>query len=290
MAGEDQSFRRRGVSGRRHHRRLPPPGAAARSGQDGARQRRRRRRGDSRAADALRRDQRQVRRGAVARGDGQGAGRAGQGPGSDRGGQRLGPRLAARARDGRAAAAAARRRRHDALGRRAPPRRAVPAAAASRRTCCCSTSRRTTSTPSRSRGSSASSRTIRAPSSRSRTIATSSTTSPAGSSSSIAAPGIPWEGNYSSWLEQKQKRLAVEEKTESKRQRTLQRELDWIRLSPRARQAKGKARLNAYEDLLARGDGAEDRAGRDLHPAGPAARRHRRRGARPAARATAICC
>ena len=62
--------------------------------------------------------------------------------------------------------------------------------------------------------------------------------------------GIPWEGNYSSWLEQKQGRLALEEKAESKRQRTLQRELDWIRLSPRARQAKGKARLNAYEELL----------------------------------------
>jgi ATP-binding cassette ChvD family protein len=62
--------------------------------------------------------------------------------------------------------------------------------------------------------------------------------------------GIPWEGNYSSWLEQKQNRLALEEKQESKRQRTLQRELDWIRMSPRARQAKGKARLNAYEDLL----------------------------------------
>jgi sulfate-transporting ATPase len=62
--------------------------------------------------------------------------------------------------------------------------------------------------------------------------------------------GIPWEGNYSSWLEQKQNRLALEEKAESKRQRTLQRELDWIRMSPRARQAKGKARLNAYEELL----------------------------------------
>ena len=62
--------------------------------------------------------------------------------------------------------------------------------------------------------------------------------------------GIPWEGNYSSWLEQKQNRLALEEKSESKRQRTLERELDWIRMSPRARQAKGKARLNAYEDLL----------------------------------------
>jgi sulfate-transporting ATPase len=62
--------------------------------------------------------------------------------------------------------------------------------------------------------------------------------------------GIPWEGNYSSWLEQKQNRLALEEKAESKRQRTLQRELEWIRMSPRARQAKGKARLNAYEQLL----------------------------------------
>jgi ATP-binding cassette ChvD family protein len=62
---------------------------------------------------------------------------------------------------------------------------------------------------------------------------------------------FPWEGNYSSWLEQKQARLAREEKQESRRQRTLQRELDWIRMSPRARQAKGKARLNAYEQLLA---------------------------------------
>ena len=62
--------------------------------------------------------------------------------------------------------------------------------------------------------------------------------------------GIPWEGNYSSWLEQKQNRLSLEEKAESKRQRTLQRELEWIRMSPRARQAKGKARLNAYEQLL----------------------------------------
>jgi energy-dependent translational throttle protein EttA len=62
--------------------------------------------------------------------------------------------------------------------------------------------------------------------------------------------GIPWQGNYSSWLDQKQQRLALEEKAESRRQRTLQRELDWIRMSPRARQAKGKARLNAYEQLL----------------------------------------
>ena len=62
--------------------------------------------------------------------------------------------------------------------------------------------------------------------------------------------GIPWKGNYSSWLDQKQQRLAQEEKSESKRQKTLQRELEWIRMAPRARQAKGKARLNAYEQLL----------------------------------------
>ncbi|MEQ8811795.1 MAG: energy-dependent translational throttle protein EttA [Imperialibacter sp.] len=61
--------------------------------------------------------------------------------------------------------------------------------------------------------------------------------------------GIPWKGNYSSWLEQKQQRMAKEEKTESKRQKTLQRELEWIRMSPKARQAKGKARLSAYEKM-----------------------------------------
>jgi len=63
--------------------------------------------------------------------------------------------------------------------------------------------------------------------------------------------GIPWEGNYSSWLDQKQQRLALEEKQESARQRTLQNELEWIRMSPRARQAKGKARVTGYEQLLA---------------------------------------
>ena len=62
--------------------------------------------------------------------------------------------------------------------------------------------------------------------------------------------GIPWKGNYSSWLEQKTQRMAQEEKTESKRRKTLQRELEWIRMAPKARQAKGKARLNSYEQLL----------------------------------------
>jgi ATP-binding cassette ChvD family protein len=63
--------------------------------------------------------------------------------------------------------------------------------------------------------------------------------------------GIPWKGNYSSWLEQKQKRLAVEEKQAGARQRTLERELEWIRMSPRARQAKSKARYRAFEELVA---------------------------------------
>jgi energy-dependent translational throttle protein EttA len=83
--------------------------------------------------------------------------------------------------------------------------------------------------------------------------------------------GIPWEGNYSSWLEQKQQRLAQEEKEASARQRTLARELEWVRLAPRARQAKGKARLAQYEQLLAADQAADAR--RDLSqitiPAGP---------------------
>jgi len=69
--------------------------------------------------------------------------------------------------------------------------------------------------------------------------------------------GIPWKGNYSSWLEQKQERLRKEEKTESNRQKTLQRELEWIRMSPKARHAKGQARINSYEKLL--GQDAADR-------------------------------
>jgi sulfate-transporting ATPase len=62
--------------------------------------------------------------------------------------------------------------------------------------------------------------------------------------------GIPWKGNYSSWLEQKQERVRLEEKSESKRQKTLERELEWIRMSPKARQSKGQARVSAYEKLL----------------------------------------
>jgi ATP-binding cassette ChvD family protein len=71
--------------------------------------------------------------------------------------------------------------------------------------------------------------------------------------------GIPWEGNYSSWLEQKQARLASEEKADKVRQASLERELEWIRMSPRARQSKGKARLNAFNELVAESEAAERR-------------------------------
>lgn len=81
--------------------------------------------------------------------------------------------------------------------------------------------------------------------------------------------GIPWEGNYSSWLDQKQKRLGLEQKQAGKRQRTLQRELEWIQMSPRARQAKGKARLNAYEELLSQDSAAKLETVEIYIPPGP---------------------
>ena len=83
------------------------------------------------------------------------------------------------------------------------------------------------------------------------------------------AQGIPWQGNYSSWLEQKQKRLQVEEKRETERQRTLQRELEWIRMSPKGRHAKSKARINSYDALLKQ---EGEKTARDLQiyiPPGP---------------------
>jgi ATP-binding cassette ChvD family protein len=83
--------------------------------------------------------------------------------------------------------------------------------------------------------------------------------------------GIPYEGNYSGWLEQKQARLAAEEKSDKVRQAALERELDWIRMSPKARQSKGKARLNAFNDLVAEAEAAERRADKMeiAIPAGP---------------------
>ena len=81
--------------------------------------------------------------------------------------------------------------------------------------------------------------------------------------------GIPWRGNYTSWLEQKRERLRVEEKSESARQRTLERELEWVRMSPRARQAKGKARITAYAELLDRDEREQARTAEILIPKGP---------------------
>ena len=90
--------------------------------------------------------------------------------------------------------------------------------------------------------------------------------------------GIPWKGNYSSWLEQKQNRLRQEEKSESERQKTLQRELEWIRMSPKGRHAKSKARISSYENLLAQESGGPSQGSGDLHPARTAPGQARHRG------------
>ena len=91
--------------------------------------------------------------------------------------------------------------------------------------------------------------------------------------------GIPWEGNYSSWLEQKQARLAAEEKADRSRQASLERELEWIRMSPRARQSKGKARITAYNELVSEAESSERRAEKveSVDPARPAPGRPGRR-------------
>src|SRR5512145_752345 len=81
--------------------------------------------------------------------------------------------------------------------------------------------------------------------------------------------GIPWEGNYSSWLEQKQQRMVKEERSEAARQKTLQRELEWVRMAPRARHAKSKARIEAYESLLAEGGQGREGAAEIIIPNGP---------------------
>ncbi|MCB1052825.1 MAG: energy-dependent translational throttle protein EttA [Acidobacteria bacterium] len=81
--------------------------------------------------------------------------------------------------------------------------------------------------------------------------------------------GIPWEGNYSSWLDQKQKRLATEAKQEIAKQKALERELEWVRMAPRARQTKNKARIRAYEDLVAEESREKERAGAIYIPPGP---------------------
>ena len=252
MAGRRQGLRRRGVPGRGHAHRLPAAGAAARPEEERARARRgggRREARDPRRATKSSRRTTRTRpptssRGCRTRSTPQNLWELDRQLEIAMDALRLPPR---------------RRRRHDALGRRAAPRRALPAPARASPTCCCSTSPRTTSTPSRSPGSSASCRSTRARSSRSRTTATSSTTWPAGSSSSTAAPASPGRATTPPGSSRRTKRLAQEEKEASARRRTLERELEWVRMAPRARQAKGKARLTRYEELLAEEQAAEKR-------------------------------
>ena len=250
MAGEDHELRRRGIPGRGHQRRLSAPGAAPRSRQDRARQRRGRRRRDPRAADALRRDQREVRRGSVARRDGQGPRGAGQA-------SRIGSR---RPTAGTSTRGSSWRWTRCGCRRRTPTsRRSRAASAAASRSagCCCeSPDLLLLDEPTNHLDAESVAWLERFLKDYPGTVV--AVTHDRYFLDNVAGwileldrgSGIPWEGNYSSWLEQKQQRLEVEEKQETKRQRTLQRELDWIRMSPRARQAKGKARLNAYEDLL----------------------------------------
>ncbi len=101
---------------------------------------------------------------------------------------------------------------------------------------------------------------------------------------------MPYKGNYSSWLEQKAKRLEVEKGQEEAKQRTLKRELEWIRSSPKARQAKSKARIQAYDKLAEEAGREEVGKAQIQNPAGAAARRHGGRGGRACPRRSAIRC
>jgi sulfate-transporting ATPase len=101
--------------------------------------------------------------------------------------------------------------------------------------------------------------------------------------------GIPWKGNYSSWLEQKQERLRREEKSESARQKTLERELEWIRMSPKGRHAKSQARISAYEKLLFQERAAREKDLEIFIPARTAAGRRGHRG-REGAKASGTAC
>ncbi len=137
-------------------------------------------------------------------------------------------------------------------------------------TCCCSTSRPTISTPSRSPGWNGICRNIRAPSWPSRTTAISSTTSPSGSSSWTAARAFPGRAIIPPGWSRKQQRLAKEEKQESARRKALARELEWAKMAPRARVAKSKARLGAYEKLAAQEFDERPEELSDADPAGAA--------------------
>ena len=255
-----QGLRRRGVPGRGHTRRLPAAGAAARPDEERA------------AATSRRRSPRRAQ--LLARFDEICAARRGLTPTRWRScstsRRALQDQIDAAERCG-SSTARSRSRWTRCACRRATPTSTTLSGGERRRVALCrlllqharpAAARRADEPPRRRVGGLARALPAGVPghaSSPSRTTATSSTTWPAGSSSSTAARGIPWEGNYSSWLEQKQQRLTQEEKEDSARQRTLERELEWVRMAPRARQAKSKARLAAYEELLAEEQAAEKR-------------------------------
>ena len=142
----------------------------------------------------------------------------------------------------------------------------------------CSTSPPTTSTPRASPGSNATWRSTRGPSCSSPTTAISSTTWPSGFSSSTAGQGIPWEGNYSSWLEQKQARLALEEKQESNRRKQLARELEWVRMSPLRPGGQEPCPAPALRAACQPGSRQARRGHRPPDPAWPPSGHARRRG------------
>src|SRR5213080_2361326 len=246
--------RRAQLRGRRgagpgHPHRPPAAGAGARSGKERAPARRGGGGRDARAAHALRGALDEARRAARGRRDGEGARRAGAGAGRDRGRQRLGARPHARGGDGRAPPPAGRRRRGDALGRRAPARRPLPGPPPPARPALLDE-------PTNHLDAESVAWLERHLQEYPGTVV--AITHDRYFLDNVAGwileldrgSGIPWEGNYSSWLEQKERRLAQEEKEASARRRSLARELEWVRMSPRARQAKGKARLAHYEELL----------------------------------------
>ena len=210
--------------------------------------------------DAVRRDQRPARRRARRRRDGRAARRAGQGPGRDRGGRGLGPRPPRRDRHGRHAAAARRRRRQHALRRRTPARRPLQDPARAARP---PAARRADQPPRRRErrlARTAPAGVSRAPSSPSPTTATSSTTSPGGSSSSTAARAFPGRAttrpgssrSRSGWRSRRSRRAPGA--------RQLARELEWVRMAPRARVAKNRARLQRYEQLASQDAERRDEA------------------------------
>ena len=269
--GARGDLERRGAARAGRDRRAARAGAGARPGQGRARQRRGRRPRAARPARPLQRDLRRLRR--ARRRLRRAPRRAGEGAGRDRPPRRLVARRDARPGDGRAAAPRRRPRRRR--------RSRAASAAASRSAACCSQAPDLLLLDEPTNHLDAESVDWLERFLADYKGAVIAVTHDRYFLDNVAGwileldrgRGIPFQGNYSSWLEQKQARLAVEEKQESARRRTLARELEWVRMSPRARHAKSKARLGAYEKLLAEEQRRQARPGRDPHPARPAPRR-----------------